>query len=323
EPIEKTLGQVQREMNELEKKRAEQFGQITEQLKIFSQNSEILHKEARSLAQALRRPEVRGSWGELQLRRVVELAGMSAHCDFEEQVSVRSEDGLLRPDMIVHLPNKRVLVVDAKAVMAAYLDYVEQEDGDLKLAAKAKHATNIRTRVRELSLKAYWDQFEQAPEFVILFIPNEAFLEAACEVDRALIEDSLQEKIIIATPTTLVALLKAVAYGWQQSQIAENAQKVIGAAKELYDRLMPWLKHLDNVGSHLDEAMKSYNSAVGSLDSRVLPSARRLKELGLDHEMIETPETVSTSKRTVKSLAEAGVAAVTEALPAPSETESV
>ncbi|MEQ1877856.1 MAG: DNA recombination protein RmuC [Bdellovibrionia bacterium] len=303
EPIEKTLTQVQRDMGAFEKNRGEQFGKISEQLRSFAVNTEVWQKEAKSLSQALRRPEVRGSWGELQLRRVVELAGMSAHCDFEEQVTVRTEGGgNLRPDMIVKLPNERILVVDAKAVMAAYLDYAETDDPDKRNEARARHAVNIRTRVRELSLKAYWDQFEGTPEFVILFIPNEAFLEAACETDRSLIEDALKEKIIIATPTTLVALLKAVAYGWQQNQITENAQKVVEAAKELYDRLTPWLSHLDNVGSHLDEAMKSYNSAVGSLDSRVLPSARRLKELGLSQNSIETPNVVSTSKRSVKTV---------------------
>jgi DNA recombination protein RmuC len=305
EPIEKTLEKVQKDLSEVEKRRGEQFGQITEQLKNFALSGEIWQKEAKTLSQALRRPEVRGSWGELQLRRVVELAGMSAHCDFEEQVSVKSENGMLRPDMIVRLPNQRTLVVDSKAVMAAYLDYVSLEDGPLKLDAKSKHAVNIRTRVKELALKAYWDQFEEAPEFVILFIPNEVFLESACEVDRGLIEDALNSQIIIATPTTLVALLKAIAYGWQQNELADNAEKVIGAAKELYDRILPWLAHFEEVGTSLESAMKSFNSAVGSLDSRVLPSARRLKSLGLHNaEELPQPEVVSTSRRPIKATTE-------------------
>lgn len=300
EPIEKTLSQVQREMSEFEKKRGEQFGKISEQLLTVARSSEGLQKEAQSLSTALRRPEVRGSWGELQLRRVVELAGMSAHCDFEEQVTVRSEQRLQRPDLIIKLPNQRILAVDSKAVLNAYLDSIEADDLEKKKSLLEKHAANIRTHVKQLSLKSYWDQFESTPDFVILFIPNEAFLEAAVQIDRSLMENAWQDKIIIATPTTLIALLKAVAYGWQQNEIAKNAQKVIDGAKDLYERLVPWLTHLQKVGDKLNDSVQSYNSAIGSLDTRVLPAARKLKSLGVSMGEVDAPEPLEKIARSIK-----------------------
>ncbi len=261
--------------------------------------SEKLKKEASTLSQALRRPEVRGSWGEIQLKRVVELAGMSAYCDFEEQVSVRDGDkNLLKPDLIVRLPNNRVVVVDSKAVLDAFLDAVETDDAEKKKEALERHAKNLRSRVSNLSLKSYWEQFENSPEFAVLFIPNEALLSAAVEIDRSIIEDALSEKIIIATPTTLVALLKAIAYGWQQNQLTENAQKMVDLTKDFYDRLTPWLRHLSKIGDALEGATKAYNDSIGSLDTKVLPSVRRLKEMGFqDKEDLPILEEVDLTLR--------------------------
>lgn len=296
-PMKDTLAKLQTDLSTVEKERNEQFGKIAQQLTQVTLTSEKLKEEASSLSKALRRPEVRGSWGEIQLKRVVELAGMNAFCDFDEQVSVRDgEKNLLKPDLIVRLPNNRLVVVDSKAVLDAFLDAVDAQNPEDKKRALERHAKNLRTRVQDLSKKSYWEQFEHSAEFAVLFIPNEALLSAAVEIDKSIIEDALKEKIVIATPTTLVALLKAIAYGWSQSQITENAQSMINQAKEFYDRLSPWLKHLSKVGTSLESATKSYNEAMGSLDSRVLPSVRKLKELGFqDREELIKLESVTTT----------------------------
>lgn len=296
-PMKDTLSKLQTDLSNVEKERNEQFGKIAQQLTQVTLTSEKLKEEASSLSKALRRPEVRGSWGEIQLKRVVELAGMNAFCDFEEQVSVRDgEKNLLKPDLIVRLPNNRLVVVDSKAVLDAFLDAVDAPNPEDKKKALERHARNLRTRVQDLSKKSYWEQFDQSAEFAVLFIPNEALLSAAVEIDKSIIEDALKEKIIIATPTTLVALLKAIAYGWSQNQITENAQSMINQAKEFYERLTPWLKHLARVGTSLESATKSYNEAMGSLDSRVLPSVRKLKELGFqDREELPKLEAVNLS----------------------------
>lgn len=287
-PIGEVIKRLESDISKVEKDRLEQFTKITEQLKSVTDASDSLRKEASSLSSALRRPEVRGSWGELQLKRVVELAGMSQYCDYEEQVSVRKDDSLQKPDMLVRLPSDRVLVVDSKAVLDAFLDAVEADTPEARKVALERHAKNLRGRVKELSKKSYWDQFENTPDFVVLFVPNEALLQAAVEEDRDLLEDALADRIIVATPTTLVALLKTVAYGWQQESIAENATAVIKTSKELYERISKWADKFGDIGSKLQSATKSYNEAVGSLEARVLPSARRIKELGLK-EMGELP----------------------------------
>ena len=284
DPIEKTLLRVQNELGDFERRRGEQFGQLTENLRHMMTMSEQVQKEARILSTALRRPEVRGSWGEIQLRRVAELAGMAAHCDFEEQTTVGT-DNRYRPDMVVHLPNGRVVVVDSKAVMSAYIEAQETPESDRRRELTKRHAQNLRSRVDELTRKAYWeqvtDQTSRSIDLVVLFVPNEAFLQAAVEADPSLIEDALSSKVMICTATTLVALLKAIAFGWQENQLTENAQAVIKAAKELYDRVFPWVDHLERLGRGLRQSIKSYDDAVGSLNSRVLPAVRRLKELGL------------------------------------------
>jgi DNA recombination protein RmuC len=279
-PIRELLGKMESDFLRIERERGEQFGRLTEGLKSVSEISEQLRVETKTLTSALRRPEVRGSWGEMQLRRVVELAGMTSYCDFSEQVTGRIDDQLLKPDMIIHLPNKRQIIVDAKAVLDAYLDAIEADSDEAKKIALLRHAKNLQSRVKDLAKKSYWDLFENSPDFVILFIPNEALLSAALEVDRNLIEQAMKERIIIATPTTLVAVLKSIAYGWQQEKVHQNAQDILLTAKDFYDRLQPWLKNLEALGSRLDGAVKAYNDSMGSLDSRVLPSARKIKELG-------------------------------------------
>lgn len=305
EPIRQTLQRVEGDLKSVEVERSAQFGQMREHLLQVSQQSESLRREAQQLGTALRRPEVRGSWGEIQLRRVVELAGMSPYCDFEEQVTTRSEDKLLKPDMVVRLPNERVIIVDSKAVFDAFMDATQTDVPEKKQEALLRHAKNLRTRVLDLSRKSYWEQFENTPDFCVLFIPNEALLSAAVEVDRDLIEDALKEKIIIATPTTLVALLKAVAFGWQQNQMAENAQKIITSAHELYERVATWVDHFGKVGERLQSAVKSYNDSVGSLESRVLPSVRRMQDLGLKPgKEIEMLEPVDFQPRTVAPILE-------------------
>lgn len=287
-PINEIIKKLETDITKVEKERLEQFSKITEQLKSVTDASDSLRKEASSLSSALRRPEVRGSWGELQLKRVVELAGMSQYCDYEEQVSLKKEESLQKPDMVVRLPNDRVLVIDSKAVLDAFLDAVEADTPEKRQVALERHAKNLRARVKELAKKSYWDQFENTPDFVVLFVPNEALLQAAVEQDRDILEDALSDRIIVATPTTLVALLKAVAYGWQQESIAENAMEVIKTSKELYERVVKWVDKMGDVGTKLQSATRSYNEAVGSLERRVLPSARRIKDLGLK-EMADLP----------------------------------
>lgn len=307
-PVRETLTKIQSDLNKVEKERSEQFGRITEQLFQVTQTSEKLKDETTQLTKALRRPEVRGSWGEIQLRRVVELAGMNQYCDFEEQVVVHTEDEnqnsrMQKPDLIVRLPNNRTVIVDAKAVLDAFLDAVEAQTPELKQKALERHAKNLRSRVQDLSRKSYWEQFDQSPEFAVLFIPNEALLSAAVEIDKAVIEDALKDKIIIATPTTLVALLKAIAFGWQQNQLAENAHKMIEMVSDFYERLTPWLKHLSKLGDTLGGAVKSYNESVSSLDLRVLPSVKRIHELGFKDKsaLPEVSELESAPKSMLKN----------------------
>ncbi|MGF1452355.1 MAG: DNA recombination protein RmuC, partial [Opitutales bacterium] len=280
-PIREQLSAVYKELGELEAKREGAYQGLSEQVKSLLATGQQLQRETGQLVQALRAPQVRGRWGELQLRRAVELAGMLERCDFFEQVHAEAKDDqarVQRPDMIVRLPNERSLVVDAKAPLAAYLDALE---APLEERAQhyARHARQLRDHVKSLRQKAYWEQFDDAPDFVVLFIPGEVFFAAALEADSALLDDAVSEKVIIASPTTLIALLKAVAYGWQQAAVEREARHVVWAAQQLYDRLTTVLgTHLGKMRSGLDSAVKAYNSAVGSIESRVLPAARRLRD---------------------------------------------
>jgi DNA recombination protein RmuC len=280
-PIREALQRTERQMAAIEKERHEAFGSIRELLKSLGRSQEALSAETRNLVTALRRPEVRGQWGEMTLRRLVELAGMVEHCDFTEQVHARGEEGALRPDMIVHLAEGRRLVVDVKTPLDAYLAAVEAPDDTSRDAALQRHARKVRERVRELAAKSYWAQFEQSPEFVILFIPGDQFLSAALARDPALLDDALNQHVILATPTSLVALLKAVAYGWRQVALAENARQVRDLAVELHRRLATFTAHLGRVGRSLEGSVQAYNNAVGSLERQVLPGARRFTELGV------------------------------------------
>jgi len=238
-------------------------------------------RETRNLATALRRPEVRGRWGELSLRRIVELAGLTEHCDFTEQLSVAGEDGVLRPDLVVHMPEARDLVIDAKAPLDAYLAALEAPTEEERALALKRHAQQVEARVRELASKSYWSQFERSPEFAVLFLPGDQFLSAALSERPELLESALGQRVIISTPSTLIALLKTVAYGWRQSEVAHNAVIIRDLGHELYRRLSSFEGHLARVGQRLSAAIEAYNSAAGSLERQVNPQARRFTELGV------------------------------------------
>jgi DNA recombination protein RmuC len=247
---------------------------------MFNTLQENLQGETRKLVDALKRPQVRGRWGEITLRRVVETAGMNEYCDFTEQVSVDTDEGRLRPDLIVKLPGGKTVVVDAKVPLKAYMEAIESQDDKVREEAVVKHARQVRDHMKLLGTKQYWNQFDPSPDFVVLFLPGESFFSAALETDRDLIVDGIANKVILATPTTLIALLRTVAYSWQQHRMADNAEKIAKAGSELYERICKFLEHLANVRDSLQRATHSFNDAVGSFESRLLPGARRLKDLG-------------------------------------------
>ncbi len=280
-PIREALEKTDQQIRQMEKDREAAFGSLTQHLKFMALAQEQLQGETRNLVKALRRPEVRGQWGELTLKRLAELAGMVQHCDFDQQHSVDTESGKQRPDMIVRMPGGREIIVDAKAPMDAYLGAVEAGDDAARMLEIQRHARNVRDRVRELASKSYWQQFPQSPDFVVLFIPGDQFLSAALEIDARLLEDAMADKVVLATPSSLVALLRAVAYGWRQESLAENAEQIRTLGEELYDRLSTFSDHLGKLGNHLRRSVDSYNSAVGSFDGRVLTGARKFGEMGI------------------------------------------
>jgi DNA recombination protein RmuC len=280
-PVREALERTHEQIARIEKERAEAFGSLRASLEGVAVGQQALQRETRNLVSALRRPEVRGQWGEMTLRRLVELAGMVEHCDFVEQVHVAGEDGSLRPDMVVHLPDGRQLVVDVKTPLDAYLSAVEATTDETRAAALRRHAQAVVERVRALASKAYWSQFEHSPDFVVLFIPGDQFLTAALGEVPTLLEDAIRHDVIIATPSSFVALLKAVAYGWRQNVLAENAARIRELAEDLYRRLAKFAEHMGRVGKSLGSSVDAYNSAVGSLERQVLPGARKFTELGL------------------------------------------
>ena len=299
-PIRDALQASQKQIGELEKARSEAYGGIKSQLEAMQLNQKSLTQETHNLVKALRRPEVRGRWGEITLRRLVELAGMVEHCDFQEQVHSVGEDQVIRPDMIVRMPDNRELVVDVKTPLDAYLEAVEAQDDAQRQLGLQRHARNIREHIRTLAGKAYWAQFTASPEFVILFIPGDQFLSAALNEDPDLIEYALSHQIILATPTSFVALLKAVAYGWRQLALADNAQEIRVLAEDLYGRLATFVSHMNRVGRQLASSVEHYNRAVGSLERKVLPGARKFVELGIHTKKeLESIETLDPVPRTM------------------------
>jgi len=299
-PIKEALQQSQTQISALEKSRSEAYGGIKSQLEAMQSSQKSLTQETKNLVNALRRPEVRGRWGEITLRRLVELAGMVEHCDFQEQVHTSDDEKIIRPDMIVRMPDHRELVVDVKTPLDAYLEAIEAKDDALRKLGLERHARNVREHIRKLASKTYWEQFAKSPEFVILFIPGDQFLSAALSEDPDLIEYSLSEQIILATPTSFVALLKAVAYGWRQLALADNAQEIRKLAEDLYGRLTTFAGHMNKVGKQLASSVENYNRAVGSLERKVLPGARKFVELGIrPKKEIEQVEPLESLPRTM------------------------
>jgi len=293
-PLRETLAKVEEQLREVETGRRESHAMLARQVDFVRQSSEQLRAETQTLVRALQRPEARGRWGELQLRRVVELAGMTHHCDFDEQASAVTENGTVRPDMVVRLVGGKNVVVDSKVSLAAYLEAVETGE-NVRLEAHARH---LRDHVDRLAAKSYWQAFSPAPEFVVLFIPGEAFLAPALDHDPALLEYAMTRRVHIATPTTLITMLRTASYAWQQEALSRNARAVFELGKELYERLGTMGQHVDELGRALTNAIKSYNRTVGSLETRVLVSARKLNELGVVETSLDAPQPVEESPRT-------------------------
>ena len=295
-PLHESLQRYDEQLRLLEQSRQLAYGGLDQHLKSLAESQQRLQQETGNLVKALRAPTIRGQWGELTLKRVAELAGMVDHCDFAEQQSVTGEEGRIRPDMIVQLPGGRQIIVDAKTVLSAYLDAHEAQTDAQRLEALRRHAEQVKSRMDELSLKAYWTQFDRAPEFVVLFLPGEQFLGAALDHNPQLIEEGFARGIVLATPATLIALLRAVAYGWRQEQLTAHAEEAGRLGKELYERMAVLADHMNDVGQALGKSVSAYNRAVGSLETRILPAARRFKELGIssdkDIPMLESTDVV-------------------------------
>jgi len=295
-PLHESLHRYDEQLRLLEQSRQLAYGGLDQHLKSLAESQHRLQQETGNLVKALRAPTIRGQWGELTLKRVAELAGMVDHCDFAEQQSVTGEEGRIRPDMVVQLPGGRQIIVDAKTVLSAYLDAHEAQTDAQRLEALRRHAEQVKSRMDELSLKAYWTQFDRAPEFVVLFLPGEQFLGAALDHNPQLIEEGFARGIVLATPATLIALLRAVAYGWRQEQLTAHAEEAGRLGKELYERMAVLADHMNDVGQALGKSVSAYNRAVGSLETRILPAARRFKELGIssdkDIPMLESTDVV-------------------------------
>ncbi len=280
-PINDALKKTTEQIHTIEKERKEAYGSLRNTIDQMNQSQQNLQQETQNLVQALRRPEVRGQWGEMTLKRLAELSGMVEHCDFFEQTHTQTETGAIRPDMIVRLPEQREIIVDAKTPLDAYLSAIQAKEDSVRKTELARHAHVIRSRVRELSKKNYWAEYSQSPEFVVLFIPGEQFLSAALEVDSQLLEDSMAQNIILATPTNFIALLRAVSYGWKQLALAENAENIRELGETLYNRLATFSGHLDKLGRSLNSSVDAYNKSVGSLERQVMPSGRKFVEMGI------------------------------------------
>jgi DNA recombination protein RmuC len=299
-PVHEKLGKVETELARLERERRDSHVQLAEMVRALSAGTDTLRKETGELVSALKRPETRGSWGEIQLRRVVELAGMVAHCDFVEQSTITTEEGRLRPDLLVRLPGEKVIVVDSKVPLDAYLAAVEagaQERGQRELDL-ARHARQTREHIAKLASKGYQRQFESTPELVVMFVPSDGIYQAALAEDPALIEYGVQQQVLMATPTTLIGLLRAVHYGWGQERIAQSAREIAESARELHRRLGPFAEHLAKTGRQLDSAVSAYNRAVGSFEHKLIPQIRAIEQAGIASErQIESPSEIETPAR--------------------------
>ncbi|MBI2930561.1 MAG: DNA recombination protein RmuC [Planctomycetes bacterium] len=297
-PIRDSLGKVDQQIHELEKARSEAYGALRTQVSDLAATHGRLQAETANLVRALKTPEVRGRWGEIQLRRVVEVAGMQNHCDFQEQQTVATEDGQRRPDMVVRLPEAHAVVVDAKAPLKAYIEALDAADDETRAQKLKEHARHLRTHVDQLADKRYWNQFQPAPEFVALFLPGEAFFSAALQQDPDLIEYAALKKVMLTSPTTLIALLRAVHYGWRRHQIAESAEKISRAGQELHSRIGTIVGYLDSLGRALGQSVEHYNRLVGSMEERMIPAARKLAELGASSgKDIESAGTINLAPR--------------------------
>ncbi|HVQ87750.1 MAG TPA: DNA recombination protein RmuC [Actinomycetes bacterium] len=296
-PVSETLARVEQHLATAEQQRNLAHGELREQVKSMGRTSDLLRTETQALVTALRAPQVRGRWGELQLRRVVELAGLVEHCDFSEQVTVMGDDGRLRPDLVVHLAGGKNVVVDSKVPFAGYVEAMNSEDETVIQARLVAHARHLRAHIDELSGKAYWQHLSPAPEFVVLFVPAEPFLSAALDQDPALLEYAFERNVVLATPNTLVALLRTVGYAWRQEALTANAQQVLTLGKELHSRLGVMGTHMTKLGNALDSTVKSFNQTVGSLESRVLVTARRFTELKVSDGELATPAQIDLAPR--------------------------
>ena len=315
EPLRVALERTEAQVQSLERERREAFTSLRTQIETLAGGSAQLQRETRNLVSALRRPEVRGRWGELTLRRLVELAGLSEHSDFTEQLHIPGEEGgSMRPDLVVHMPDARDLVIDAKTPLDGYLAAIDAQTEEDRALGLRRHAQQVETRVRELASKAYWAQFERSPEFAVLFLPGDQFLSAALAERPDLLENSLGQSVIIATPSTLIALLKAVAYGWRQTAVAHNAAKIRDLGQDLYHRLGTFTAHLEKMGTRLGGAVEAYNAAVGSFERQVTSQARKFNELGVTSE--DSPAALEPITHLVRTLS-APSAAETPSQPAP------
>jgi len=326
-PIREALQKTEHQIQQIEKDRKEAFGSLSAQLRSMAETQSNLQAETSNLVQALRRPEVRGQWGELTLKRVVELAGMVEHCDFYEQESATAEGGTTRPDMVVRMPESREIVVDAKTPLDAYISGTQSADAAERRREMERFARHVREKVRELAGKSYWSQFQHSPEFVVLFIPGEQFLGAALDVYPELQEEALRQKVILATPNNLVALLKTIAFGWRQQAVAENAEKMRQEGTRLYERVVTFTEHLAKLGKNLRQSVENYNRAVGSLEHQLLPGARRFTEMGIQpKKTLEEPQQIDVTTRAVPQPEDNDSAddeaAADETADAPSSTES-
>ena len=302
-PLHEALGQTQTQIKALEKQRAEAYGSLSGQIETMIKAEQALRDTSRDLAEALQnRPQVRGRWGEMTLRRLVELAGMAEHCDFDEQVSQHSEHGWQRPDMIIRLPEKRTIIIDSKTPLNSYLDAQQNKDEEARERCLDLHAHNIRIRMRELSSKEYWKHFSDSLDFVILFLPGDQFLSSALARDNNLIDDALNARIILATPNSLFALLRAIAFGWQQKMVTENSEEIQRLGTQMHERLSVFVTHLAKIGKHLDKSIESYNRTIGSLDTNLTPTIKRFEQLGIrSKKSLDTTPLIDRSARHSKA----------------------